>query len=100
MYLQKFFVRCLKQDGGVKFVCPRSKGCQITKDTRTQCQYCRYQKCVEIGMYRPGEIRALEVELPPTHTHTHTARWKDNYASKIAMYLCAFKQLCHVKNNG
>ena len=53
--LQKFFVRCLKQDTAAKFMCPRKKDCDITKETRTQCQYCRYQKCLAIGMYKPGQ---------------------------------------------
>ena len=51
---QKFFVRCLKQDVGEKFVCSRGKGCIINKETRTQCQYCRYHKCLSLGMYKPG----------------------------------------------
>lgn len=51
---KKFFVRCLKQDTAAKFMCPRKRDCEITKETRTQCQYCRYQKCLAIGMYKPG----------------------------------------------
>ncbi|ELU03757.1 hypothetical protein CAPTEDRAFT_101804 [Capitella teleta] len=51
---KKFFVRCLKQDAGMKFVCPRNNQCDITKDTRTQCQRCRYRKCLALGMYKPG----------------------------------------------
>ncbi|KAK2183971.1 hypothetical protein NP493_288g01000 [Ridgeia piscesae] len=50
---KKFFVRCLKQDTAAKFMCPRKRDCEITKETRTQCQYCRYQKCLAIGMYKP-----------------------------------------------
>ncbi len=51
---QKFFVRCLKQDHGEKFVCARDKACVITKETRTQCPACRFHKCVSLGMYKPG----------------------------------------------
>lgn len=53
---QKFFVRCLKQEAGEKFVCSRNQACVITKETRTQCQHCRFQKCISLGMYKPGML--------------------------------------------
>ena len=30
--------------------CLSNRTCKITKETRTNCQYCRYQKCLNIGM--------------------------------------------------
>lgn len=30
--------------------CLSNGTCKITKETRTNCQYCRYQKCLNIGM--------------------------------------------------
>ena len=32
------------------FYCAQDQKCQITKATRKHCQYCRFQKCVGIGM--------------------------------------------------
>ncbi|XP_078465390.1 retinoic acid receptor beta-like isoform X4 [Lampetra fluviatilis] len=32
------------------YTCPRDKGCVINKVTRNRCQYCRLQKCFEVGM--------------------------------------------------
>lgn len=38
--------------------CERS--CKIQKKSRNKCQYCRFQKCLLLGMSHDGE----------THTHT------------------------------
>ena len=39
----------------------KDKNCIITRTTRTQCQYCRYSKCISIGMKITGKfiIRVL-----------------------------------------
>jgi len=55
IFFQKFFVRCLKHDSGSKFACANNNRCEITKETRTQCPHCRYQKCLSLGMYGPGK---------------------------------------------
>lgn len=51
---KKFFIRASKQEKQ-KFVCLRESMCKITKESRVQCQYCRYQKCLQLNMYYPGE---------------------------------------------
>ena len=60
--MQKFFVRCIKSDN-LKFSCPRAMKCQITRETRTRCQYCRYFKCLMLGMYRPGNFSVVDVSV-------------------------------------
>lgn len=35
---------------GVQFTCPFTRSCTITKAKRRQCQSCRYQKCLDVGM--------------------------------------------------
>ncbi|CAH1791311.1 unnamed protein product [Owenia fusiformis] len=51
---KKFFLRCTKQDV-VKYMCGKQGSCIITRETRTQCQSCRYEKCLFLGMHKPGE---------------------------------------------
>ncbi|XP_046364309.2 uncharacterized protein LOC124140669 [Haliotis rufescens] len=51
---KKFFVRASRQEK-VKFVCHKSEDCVITKETRVRCQHCRYQKCLTLHMYSPGD---------------------------------------------
>ena len=33
----------------------KDKTCLITRTTRTQCQYCRYTKCINVGMKLSGK---------------------------------------------
>ncbi|XP_058684804.1 nuclear receptor subfamily 1 group I member 2-like isoform X6 [Poecile atricapillus] len=37
---------------GVTFTCPLSRRCPVTKAKRRQCQACRMQKCLAVGMRR------------------------------------------------
>ncbi|CAF2073407.1 unnamed protein product [Rotaria magnacalcarata] len=46
---KKFFLRSINGEDQ-KYKCVRNKDCIITRNTRTQCQYCRFQKCKIIGM--------------------------------------------------
>ncbi|CEF67007.1 Zinc finger, nuclear hormone receptor-type domain and Nuclear hormone receptor, ligand-binding domain and Zinc finger, NHR/GATA-type domain-containing protein [Strongyloides ratti] len=43
-----FFRRSFKTHG--KYVCPKDKNCEISKNTRNRCQFCRFKKCVDAGM--------------------------------------------------
>uniref|UniRef100_A0A0N5CED3 Nuclear receptor domain-containing protein n=1 Tax=Strongyloides papillosus TaxID=174720 RepID=A0A0N5CED3_STREA len=43
-----FFRRSFKTHG--KYVCPKNKNCEISKNTRNRCQFCRFKKCVDAGM--------------------------------------------------
>ena len=51
--LQGSFRRSIQQS--MVYTCHRDKKCQINKDTRNRCQYCRLQKCFEVGMSKEGE---------------------------------------------
>jgi hypothetical protein len=44
-----------------KYKCVRNKDCLITRNTRTQCQFCRFQKCQIIGMTING-FRFLKIK--------------------------------------
>ncbi|CAF1023589.1 unnamed protein product [Rotaria sordida] len=46
---KKFFLRSVNEEYR-KYRCMKDKKCIITRTTRTQCQYCRYMKCIEVGM--------------------------------------------------
>ncbi|XP_074661172.1 putative nuclear hormone receptor HR3 isoform X2 [Tubulanus polymorphus] len=45
-----FFRR--SQAGPVNYQCPRNKNCVIDRVNRNRCQYCRLQKCLQLGMSR------------------------------------------------
>lgn len=48
-----FFKRTVRKD--LSYTCRDSKECLIDKRQRNRCQYCRYQKCLAMGMKREGE---------------------------------------------
>lgn len=50
---QGFFRRSIQKN--MVYTCHRDKNCQINKVTRNRCQYCRLQKCFEVGMSKEGE---------------------------------------------
>ncbi|CAF1678334.1 unnamed protein product, partial [Adineta ricciae] len=58
----KFFLRSISTgDGNKKYKCQRDFSCAITKRSRTQCQYCRFQKCLAVGM-KPHESMGPKTE--------------------------------------
>ena len=53
---KKFYLRCIKSGAQSSFTCAKNQNCEIKKDTRSHCQFCRFQKCVQLGMYKSGQI--------------------------------------------
>lgn len=45
-----FFKRTVQKD--LQYKCREYQACVINKFTRNQCQYCRFQKCLNVGMKR------------------------------------------------
>lgn len=45
-----FFKRTVRKD--LSYACREEKNCIIDKRQRNRCQYCRYQKCLSMGMKR------------------------------------------------
>lgn len=37
-----------------KYVCLATKSCPVDKRRRNRCQYCRFQKCLAVGMVKEG----------------------------------------------
>lgn len=59
-----FYCRWLQRtvQKNAKYVCLASKNCPVDKRRRNRCQYCRFQKCLSVGMVKEG-IK---------HRHTNT----------------------------
>ena len=43
-----FFKRSMRKDQGYR--CRMNKDCDVNKNYRNRCQYCRLQKCLAMGM--------------------------------------------------
>ncbi len=48
-----FFKRTVRKD--LTYACRDERNCMIDKRQRNRCQYCRYMKCLAMGMKREGE---------------------------------------------
>lgn len=67
-----FFKRTVRKD--LSYTCRDNKDCMVDKRQRNRCQYCRYQKCLAMGMKREGEeLECVTAEVhqderfPPCH---------------------------------
>ncbi|XP_070199488.1 retinoic acid receptor gamma-like isoform X2 [Littorina saxatilis] len=69
-----FFRRSLKR--GASYVCTRDGKCDVTGERRNLCGYCRYQKCVSLGMSKT----AIK-----TGRYTHAKRTRDTLEIKKMM---------------
>ena len=47
-----FFKRTVRKE--LQYACRDEKNCIVDKRQRNRCQYCRYQKCLNMGMKREG----------------------------------------------
>jgi len=45
-----FFRRSIQNRTANTYVCRRTKDCQINLKTRKNCQFCRYERCLAVGM--------------------------------------------------
>ena len=64
-----FFKRSMRKDQGYK--CRLSKDCDVNKNYRNRCQYCRLQKCLAMGM-RSDTPRTVTSTLPTTRRSPDT----------------------------
>ena len=42
-----------------KYVCLANKDCPVDKRRRNRCQFCRFQKCLAVGMVKEGVFPSL-----------------------------------------
>ncbi|MEQ2203161.1 hypothetical protein XENOCAPTIV_025790 [Xenoophorus captivus] len=61
-----FFKRTVRKD--LTYTCRDNKDCVIDKRQRNRCQYCRYQKCLAMGMKREGTAHTFEDKVLLKHT--------------------------------
>lgn len=54
-----------------KYVCLANKDCPVDKRRRNRCQFCRFQKCLAVGMVKEGENIRLHFGLIYSASHKH-----------------------------
>lgn len=55
-----FFNRTVRYK--LSYTCESSGNCRIDRQNRTQCQHCRFQKCVKVGMRRDGKFSVQSLQ--------------------------------------
>lgn len=50
---KSFFRRSVRTSA--QYFCRYNRNCQVVKQSRNKCQYCRYQKCLRVGMQPDGK---------------------------------------------
>ncbi|XP_046543422.1 retinoic acid receptor RXR-like isoform X1 [Haliotis rubra] len=55
-----FFKRTVRKE--LTYACRDDKNCMIDKRQRNRCQYCRYMKCLSMGMKREALLAAVQEE--------------------------------------
>jgi len=56
-----------------KYVCLAARSCPVDKRRRNRCQYCRFQKCIVVGMVKEGTFTSPE-EQPYRYIYTRLLR--------------------------
>ncbi|VDO25417.1 unnamed protein product, partial [Schistosoma margrebowiei] len=56
---KSFFKRSVRRQ--LNYTCRSNKQCPIDIHHRNQCQYCRFQKCIQVGMRKEGMNHYLKL---------------------------------------
>lgn len=71
-----FFKRTVQKNS--KYVCLADKNCPVDKRRRNRCQYCRFQKCLAVGMVkevvRTNDLKGRRGRLPTKPKSPSTAQ--------------------------
>ncbi|XP_071489322.1 retinoic acid receptor RXR-alpha-B-like [Diadema setosum] len=59
-----FFKRTVRKD--LSYTCRDERNCMVDKRQRNRCQYCRYQKCIAMGMRREAVQEERQRKDKPT----------------------------------
>ena len=59
---KSFFKRSVRRN--LTYACRAGRNCPVDQHHRNQCQYCRFKKCLKVGMKSEGTLRARS--LMPT----------------------------------
>ncbi|XP_043939796.1 retinoic acid receptor gamma isoform X2 [Protopterus annectens] len=95
-----FFRRSIQKN--MVYTCHRDKNCQINKVTRNRCQYCRLQKCFEVGMSKEAvrndrNKKKKEVkEEPVTESYEMTPEMEELIQKVSKAHQETFPSLCQL----
>ena len=56
-----FFRRSIKERAPSRYKCMDNGTCEINVSTRNGCRYCRFQRCIKVGMSVEGRFHYLSL---------------------------------------
>lgn len=74
-----FFKRSMRKDQGYK--CRLNKDCDVNKNYRNRCQYCRLQKCLAMGMR--SDTPRTNTSLPVRRSPDNTDQTRNSATSEV-----------------
>ncbi|XP_070570661.1 nuclear receptor subfamily 4 group A member 2-like isoform X2 [Ptychodera flava] len=98
-----FFKRTVQKNS--RYMCLGKERCKIDKRRRNHCQYCRYQKCLEVGMMkevvRKDGLKGRRGRLPSAVARQTRSRAKSppSPVSMITALVRAFLDTCPTKSS-
>ncbi|CAL1286442.1 unnamed protein product, partial [Larinioides sclopetarius] len=91
-----FFRRSIQKQ--IDYKCLREEKCQVVRLNRNRCQYCRFRKCLQVGMskdsVRYGRVPKRSREKQPEAKPRDTTEMYDMIVSITQAHLthCAYTQ--------
>ncbi|XP_056444662.1 nuclear receptor subfamily 4 group A member 2-like isoform X1 [Gadus chalcogrammus] len=90
-----FFKRTVQKNA--KYVCLAARSCPVDKRRRNRCQYCRFQKCLVVGMVkevvRTDGLKGRRGRLPSKPKATH------DWSTKPAISMLSALVRAHMDSN-
>lgn len=89
-----FFKRTVQKNS--KYVCLAEKNCPVDKRRRNRCQYCRFQKCLAVGMVkevvRTADLKGRRGRLPtkPKSPSTQTTNNRSQQSAFLSQIVRVF----------
>lgn len=78
LFLSSSFQRTVQKNA--KYVCLANKNCPVDKRRRNRCQFCRFQKCLVVGMVREGTFKTCIQLFQTGSLYFHTDALGENPA--------------------
>lgn len=100
-WFQGFFRRSIQKN--MVYTCHRDKNCVINKVTRNRCQYCRLQKCFEVGMSKECKLSSEAIYCLSYPKYMWQSQRKKNITQltqlkPVSVFMCTERSLNFAHN--
>lgn len=80
---KSFFKRTVQKQ--LHYTCVESMSCHIDKNNRIRCQFCRFQKCLSLGMLKEGKEKLTKQIIAYTLISSLTPKSFIGYSHQMFM---------------